>query len=575
MYYNIYMVKRTYKKRTYKRNSNKHNITKRKLLKKGGDGPIEYTKEDIEKNINDYIKQTKSTTNVDDPMHYLDKLIPFMEKKPVEPDDDTKKITYLKLLIGKFLYINDIPKNMSNGVKYFIAKSDYEQHKKISNYTIEYNPTYDSENIEDIKKVFNEKLRHKEEEIKKRKEKYIEYIKNHIEFKDIINDPNFNYNDNDKNEIITKILDYHAKNNYVQKKELNNGKIEYKYRHTQMPKGTYYYNGNDISQYNISQYKDIPVWDEEKRRYDNMNNYDGIIKKYKYIETNFSEMFKFENASENFQNYRDFFDKETYELLFKAVYLQKKKKFESIESAITEEKVVSIELASYILQTCLYFLSHGYKENGVSDNDKEKKTPKYNKNKFLNDIVKDILKFFFTPEEISFEKYILASVVGKIDDKYKEPNEKEPNPEDKKSEMENLFKGISSGIFNIRNNSKLKYYVNSILYSNKHFKKDIDLMKECMTYENFQILLGKKEEKDANNDEYNKHAIDYNGWFNVIINKYKDKDKEKRTTTQSTPSQSRSSQSRPAQSNKEWSSGKDWLKMASSGHARAINANRR
>jgi len=134
------MGKLTYKKRTTKRNSNKRNITKRKLLKKGGDdtiegvvsikGPhIEYTKKDIEQKIKEYI--TEKTNETDDPMHYLDKIIAFMDKRRIEGDE---KIKYLKLLIRKFLENNeDIPNNMYNETKYTVAKSICEKNQCISN----------------------------------------------------------------------------------------------------------------------------------------------------------------------------------------------------------------------------------------------------------------------------------------------------------------------------------------------------------------------------------------------------------------------------------------------------------
>lgn len=124
------MVKRTYKKRTYKRNSNKHNITKRKLLHKGGDGPIEYTKEDIEKNIKEYITEKTDETDESDPIHYLKKIIPFMDKRRITDD---QKIAYLKLLIQKFLENNEnIPDNMYKETIYTISD------KKDKNFKTEY-----------------------------------------------------------------------------------------------------------------------------------------------------------------------------------------------------------------------------------------------------------------------------------------------------------------------------------------------------------------------------------------------------------------------------------------------------
>lgn len=128
------MVKRTYKKRTYKRNSNKHNITKRKLLKGGDDEdgiPIKYTEKDIEKNIKEYItEKTTDTTDTSDPIHYLNKIIPFMDKRRITGDE---KIAYLKLLIKKFLENNEnIPDNMYKETRYTISD------KKDTNFKTEY-----------------------------------------------------------------------------------------------------------------------------------------------------------------------------------------------------------------------------------------------------------------------------------------------------------------------------------------------------------------------------------------------------------------------------------------------------
>jgi len=133
------MGKLTYKKRTTKRNSNKRNITKRKLLKKGGDDtiegevsiegqlPIEYTKKDIEQKIKEYITEKTNETDKTDPIHYLDKIIAFMDKPSI---DDDEKIKYLKLLIRKFLENNeDIPNNMYNETKYTVAKSICEKNQ--------------------------------------------------------------------------------------------------------------------------------------------------------------------------------------------------------------------------------------------------------------------------------------------------------------------------------------------------------------------------------------------------------------------------------------------------------------
>jgi len=148
------MGKLTYKKRTTKRNSNKcnitsnkRNITKRKLLKKGGDDddgvpiksvdtiegvvsivvPIEnYDKTSIQQKIKKYIK-TKEITDINDPMYYLDKIIPIMmAQNNITVDNKTE---YLKLLITKFLENNidnnEIPKNMSSVVKLAVKQYMY------------------------------------------------------------------------------------------------------------------------------------------------------------------------------------------------------------------------------------------------------------------------------------------------------------------------------------------------------------------------------------------------------------------------------------------------------------------
>jgi hypothetical protein len=117
-------------KRTYKRNSNKHNITKRKLLKGGYGVPIEYTKKDIEQKIKEYITEKTTETDETDPIHYLNKIIPFMDKRRITGDE---KIAYLKLLIRKFLENNEnIPNNMYKETIYTISD------KKDTNFKTEY-----------------------------------------------------------------------------------------------------------------------------------------------------------------------------------------------------------------------------------------------------------------------------------------------------------------------------------------------------------------------------------------------------------------------------------------------------